>query len=462
MSILALRNAPTKRDVLLSISTSKGTLPLSPVLAAPTRTLLRTSKYNIAHPPSTGYVPLCAAFGTYLLTKTTSTGSVVQGQMCTMYTSAWDAQYAVNTASYDDSIGAKYTYSYSFFYSKPNVQPVCGADLDYLKTSGSEFCSSYISYTPSTSTAISTTVPGVSTVYETTEVPSTTTVFTRTETVTGTPANMKRDDAATYTGSDYSIAVVTFTASNPGKSALLNATYTPTLVQKAKRAIATPASITGWPAAKISGACSNVATGVVTTTSISTAPIPLTTAVVTRTTTETVSTVSTLTIPAVILASPTTIVSGSTTSSDDEYFRLELPFSIRAYGVDSSVVYLTDNSVLYWPSSDTSLNNGWDYVNYQLPYTTTSFGDAALFGLWDDLYVYYGTNQGIYYDVTGTVGSRTVVFEFYTSAFVRPTEFYHFTITMYENNPGVAVYKYYDVYQSGYSATVGAQKRSES
>lgn len=374
------------------------------------------------------------------------------------YTSAWDAEYAVNTASYDDSIGAKYTYSYSFFYSKPNVQPVCASDLSYLQSSGAEFCSSYISYTPSTSTAISTTVPGVSTVYQTSLTTTTTTVYTSTATVTATGGSLRRrDDDADFTGSEYSIDISTSTVSIPNKSAIGNSTIAATDVQIAKRAVATPASITGWPAAKISAACSNVATGVVTTTSISTAPVPLTTAVVTRTATQTVQTVSTLTVPAVLLSSPTTIVSGRTTSSDDNYYRLELPFAISAYGVSSSVVYLTDNSVLFWPGS--SNNGGYDYTNYQLPYTTTSFGDAALFGLWDDLYVYYGTNQGIYYDVTGAVGSRTVLFEFYTSAYGRSNEYYHFTITMYENNPGVAVYKYYDVYSSGYSATVGAQKR---
>ncbi|KAK0644898.1 hypothetical protein DIS24_g8457 [Lasiodiplodia hormozganensis] len=418
------------------------------------------TEYNIAHPPSSGYVPLCAAFGTYLLTKTTSSGSVIQGQMCTMYTSAWDAQYAVNTASYDDSIGAKYTYSYSFFYSKAANQPVCAADLSYLQSSGAEFCSSYISYTPSTSTAISTTVPGVSTVYQTTDSTTTTTVYTSTATVTASGGSLRRRDGdADFTGSEYSIDISTSTVSIPNKSALGNSTVAPTDVQIAKRAVATPASITGWPAAKISAACSNVATGVVTTTSISTAPVPLTTAVVTRTATQTVSTVSTLTVPAVLLSSPTTIVSGRTTSSDDNYYRLELPFAISAYGVSSSVVYLTDNSVLFWPSSDSSQNIGWEYTNQPLPYSTSSFGSAALFGLWDDLYVYYGTNQGIYYDVTGAVGSRTVLFEFYTSAFSRSNEYYHFTITMTENNPGVAVYRYYDVYQSGYSATVGAQKR---
>lgn len=40
--------------------------------------------YNVAHPPSKGEIPLCAAFGTYLLTKTNSSGSYPQGQMCTM------------------------------------------------------------------------------------------------------------------------------------------------------------------------------------------------------------------------------------------------------------------------------------------------------------------------------------------------------------------------------------------
>ncbi|KAF2722470.1 hypothetical protein K431DRAFT_221934 [Polychaeton citri CBS 116435] len=84
--------------------------------------------YDKKHPPSDGStVPLCGAFGSYVLTLTNSTGSYVQGQMCTLYTSNWDKQYAVNTVSYDDSIGAKYTYTYSYFYSKPENQPTCSS-----------------------------------------------------------------------------------------------------------------------------------------------------------------------------------------------------------------------------------------------------------------------------------------------------------------------------------------------
>jgi len=86
------------------------------------------TQYNLAHPPSSGASPVqCAAFGSYLLTMTNSTGAYPLGQMCTMYTSNWDKQYAVNTASYNDAIGAKYTYSYSFFYYNDDNQPVCSS-----------------------------------------------------------------------------------------------------------------------------------------------------------------------------------------------------------------------------------------------------------------------------------------------------------------------------------------------
>lgn len=61
--------------------------------------------YNAKHAPTDGTNPAtCSAFDSYLLTKTNSTGSYLQGQMCTLYTSAWDAKYAVNTVSYNDAI----------------------------------------------------------------------------------------------------------------------------------------------------------------------------------------------------------------------------------------------------------------------------------------------------------------------------------------------------------------------
>lgn len=76
----------------------------------------------------------CNAFGSYVLTKSNATGSNQQGQMCTFYTAYWDKKFAVNTASYDDAVAAKYTYSYSSFNGKKDAQPSCG--VEYTSPSG--------------------------------------------------------------------------------------------------------------------------------------------------------------------------------------------------------------------------------------------------------------------------------------------------------------------------------------
>ncbi|OCK84336.1 hypothetical protein K432DRAFT_414050 [Lepidopterella palustris CBS 459.81] len=51
------------------------------------------SAYNIAHPPQSGPPKICRFFNTYLMEK----NGLSQGQMCSMYTLAWDSSYAVNT-----------------------------------------------------------------------------------------------------------------------------------------------------------------------------------------------------------------------------------------------------------------------------------------------------------------------------------------------------------------------------
>lgn len=84
--------------------------------------------FNAAHPTNADPYA-CNGFGSYILTKTNSTGSYQQGQMCTFYTAYWDAKFATNTGSSDPSIGATYKYSYSTFYGKKNTQPVCGTDF---------------------------------------------------------------------------------------------------------------------------------------------------------------------------------------------------------------------------------------------------------------------------------------------------------------------------------------------
>lgn len=254
--------------------------------------------YNVAHPPSSGKAPKCAAFGTYALSVTNKTGTYQQGQMCTMYTSFWDKQYAINTVAYDDSIGAKYTYSYSFFYSKPDIQPICSSDISYLASSGADFCTSYIGYTAPSVTAAGTPTTEVVTVTVTTA--ATTTATTSVDSTVTKSIVWKRDEsnvteeisvATVDSVPPYSFVILTtFAAPFTWLNGSVPTDAPPNVVAPtdapssviAKRTaaggpIATPSSIALWPASRISEACSDVATGTITITALITEPVKTTT-----------------------------------------------------------------------------------------------------------------------------------------------------------------------------------------
>ncbi|KAL1633160.1 hypothetical protein SLS56_003022 [Neofusicoccum ribis] len=416
--------------------------------------------YNIAHPPSSGYTPLCAAFDTYQLTMTNRTGSYVQGQMCTMYTSAWDAKYATNTVAYNDGIGAKYTYSMSFFYSRPEIQPVCDADLSYLQASGAGFCTSYISYSQPTTTVVSTTTPALSTVYTTASTDVVTSLSTGTVTITRSREVFKRQDSAASTpsGSAYSIDVSTVTVKTtlPANNATLPSHPATSSYTNAKRAIQTPASITAWSPAKISAACSRVATGTSTVTSITAAPTPLTTTTVTTTST-TVAAGPTVTSCVVPGASLTTFASGAWGPFYEATYEMNLPFSVTAYGVTSDKLIMSSSGLLGWNYADSS-----PYWGEGLPLFDYGFGDATLFGFHAFLYGYpWGPGYSISYEISGPTGHRAVVFDWKMGLYWYGSEYYHFSITLYEDKPNIATYKYYSMgVLADVFGVVGAQREA--
>ncbi|RDW58609.1 hypothetical protein BP6252_13085 [Coleophoma cylindrospora] len=407
------------------------------------------SAYNVAHPPSTGSPDICTFFNTYLLSK----NGVPQGQYCSLYTEPWDISYAVNSGQTRGK--DKYTVSYSFSYSNTTTPgtPVCSNNIAYLQSVGSDFCTSYINYVAPTTT-VGPTETSVATITasattSTTDI-STVTSFTTT-TITGSANGPMKRDATSGAESDYSIAIETIFASNPNKPGARA-----TASAGVKRAIATPASIAGWPAASISAACSQVATGTVTvtttaTTTVSTTSTTSSTVIVPSTVTATAT--STFTVPGVLLASPTAIVGslqGSPDNYDDPYFSLTVPFPIGAYGSYSTSVSLSINGRLCIGDDSGA------YANAALP--DTGLPNTCVLGYYDDLYIYQGTQQGIYYEVTGAIGSRKLVFEYYVSHYQQPYQYYHFTMSFYEATPGVTDVVYYSVSDFGASATVGAQR----
>lgn len=95
------------------------------------------------------------------------------------------------------------------------------------------------------------------------------------------------------------------------------------------------------------------------------------------------------------------------------------------------------------------------YSNTALP--SSSFSGPTAFGYWDDLYIYAGTSESVYYGTTGTAPNRNMVFEFYMSHYGASSQYYHFQIVFYENTPGVVRYYYYQDSDGGSSATIGTQ-----
>ncbi|KAI7289620.1 hypothetical protein KC352_g3638, partial [Hortaea werneckii] len=174
------------------------------------------------------------------------------------------------------------------------------------------------------------------------------------------------------------------------------------------------------------------------------------------------------------LASPTAIIgdlSGSSVDYDDVVSsEIELPFQVWLYSQSSANVRVSTNGVVGF----TTLNNEFDNIN--LPYfgfsncsdipqedgsgSDTCFTDTAALALWADLYIYNGTQQGIYYEITGTAPNRQVTFEFYESLYSDPTQSYHFLVHFLEASPNYVTFQYLNISDWGCTATVGVESLS--
>ena len=94
-------------------------------------------------------------------------------------------------------------------------------------------------------------------------------------------------------------------------------------------------------------------------------------------------------------------------------------------------------------------------------YEHQCFTDTAALALWDDLYIYQGTQQGIYYEVDGVAPNRKTTFEFYLSHCCSNTGlYYHFLMTFFEARPNVVTFNYLNISDCGTSATVGVESLS--
>ncbi|KAG9693863.1 hypothetical protein KCU95_g6185, partial [Aureobasidium melanogenum] len=209
----------------------------------------------------------CVYANLYYLIK----NGVPQTVVCALYTEATDPSYAVNKR-YGGSGSDLYQVANSVALTKnalvqagyPQYCAPRAQDVAQLASVGQDFCSSYISYVPPTSTSVLLSTPI-----------ATTTV------VTGSlPGTIYVDASTTST-----------------------LTAMPTGVVK-RAAIPTPDLVAHWPAQKISAACSLVTTGTALTTVTSVAATPVVTSISTQIITTPSVSMSTTTVVAAKVFSP--------------------------------------------------------------------------------------------------------------------------------------------------------------
>jgi predicted nucleic acid-binding Zn-ribbon protein len=142
---------------------------------------------------------------------------------------------------------------------------------------------------------------------------------------------------------------------------------------------------------------------------------------------------------------------GAPDNIDDTYWPLELPFAVTIFGHASTKVFVTSNGLL-------SLDAGTSaYTHRQLPFRSSDLPAYTLLPFWADLYIYKDTPQGIYYEIAGDAPARTLTVEWYVSRYQNKEQYYHFSLTLYENQPNVVTYKFFEALDQGGACTIGAQ-----
>lgn len=408
------------------------------------------NKYAVAHPPANGRPQLCRFFNTYILLK----NEISQGQYCAMYTQRWDNSFATNHGQWRGKDQYTIQYSFSFTDATNEGVPVCPNDLEYLKSSGQEFCTSFIRYSePSTTATTTTTDTAVSTPpLQIVTVTKVSTAYTTAPVITAYPGQFDRRRARRAESTTpeiktevvvdpYEVAVVgvkTISREEDPSLPKLNDTMVAQLHGIQKRAIATPASITAWPTDKISAACSLVATGTATFTATTTSTVtittdgPLSTTELTEFRTVVVAQ-STCTVPRPQPTAPsyTKICGGEPSEgvpmvpgqSDgiwyQQIFDLALPFAVRIFDASSTKITLSVRGQIY-------------------------VGDYVFNVFQDELFIYDGWNQGVFYRVDGAIGSRKIHFSWFSSSYYWGHEAFHITATFDEAKPGVLTVRILD------------------
>lgn len=138
---------------------------------------------------------------------------------------------------------------------------------------------------------------------------------------------------------------------------------------------------------------------------------------------------------------------------DDAVYPVTIPAPITIMGTSSTRVNVSTNGILAISSLTTA------YANSPLPQYAVA--PIAVFPCWDDLYLFAGNPQGIFYGLDdGAVGKRGTTFEYYLAQYQAATFYYHFLVSFWEDRPNVVTFDYLNMTNSGSGATVGINSQT--
>ncbi|KAJ5225995.1 hypothetical protein N7468_007220 [Penicillium chermesinum] len=147
-------------------------------------------------------------------------------------------------------------------------------------------------------------------------------------------------------------------------------------------------------------------------------------------------------------------LSGAAETIDDVAFELSLPFPVKIYGHESSVLSINDNGMICLDHGPDDVQNR--RLGTQLP-ALNGIPPYTLFPLWEDLMIKKGKPHGIYYEIEGAEPNRKITIEYYVTRFQEENLYFHFLVILEEARPSVVTFKYFDVNDKGKLGTVGVQ-----
>ncbi|RGP72158.1 hypothetical protein FLONG3_6881 [Fusarium longipes] len=140
---------------------------------------------------------------------------------------------------------------------------------------------------------------------------------------------------------------------------------------------------------------------------------------------------------------------------DDQTRQINVPFDVGLFGEFGRTIYVSDNGLVTINSAE----GAWAYANTNMP--VNYLPPLTIFSYWDDMDIDRSLGHQVTYEVADDPQEGPVVrIDWCVGSYPREGGYNHWTLSLYERNPGRVLIKYDSTAKKGSSATVGLQNRN--